>query len=45
MRNLRGGSWLSDPKDPRSAYRNRYSSDRIGRFYNIGFRVAMTLTS
>jgi formylglycine-generating enzyme required for sulfatase activity len=34
---LRGGSWLNDPEDCRSAYRNYYNLDYDD--YNIGFRV------
>ncbi len=34
---LRGGSWLSNPRDCRSAYRLDFSHNR--RSYNVGFRV------
>jgi formylglycine-generating enzyme required for sulfatase activity len=34
---LRGGSWLNDPEDCRSAYRSYDFLD--GNYYNIGFRV------
>lgn len=34
---LRGGSWSSDPRDCRSAYRNSSTSDN--RFNNLGFRL------
>ena len=39
---LRGGSWGSEPRYLRSAYRSRNSSGL--RFSNAGFRVARTLT-
>ncbi len=39
---LRGGSWLYGPKGLRSAA--RYRNDPCIRFYNWGFRLAMTLT-
>ncbi len=38
---LRGGSWLSDPRDLRSAFRSWYDSG--DRFDCYGFRVARTL--
>ena len=39
---LRGGSWLNNPRDLRSANRDRYVSGL--RFSAIGFRVARTFT-
>ena len=39
---LRGGSWFSNPRYLRSAYRNRITTSF--RFSFIGFRVARTLT-
>ena len=38
---LRGGSWISRPKDLRSANRSMYSAG--SRFISAGFRVARTL--
>ena len=38
---LRGGSWNYDPRNIRSANRNR--NDTGVRFINFGFRVARTL--
>jgi len=43
LRILRGGSWLDEPKDLRSAGRLRIHPD--GRTDDIGFRVARTLLS
>ena len=37
----RGGSWVSDPRDLRSAFRVWYVTG--SRDYVIGFRVARTL--
>jgi formylglycine-generating enzyme required for sulfatase activity len=34
---LRGGSWFSNPRDCRSAYRDHYGPDDA--FLNVGFRV------
>ena len=34
----RGGSWISDPRDCRSACRNDFNPD--DRYYNLGFRVS-----
>ena len=42
QRVLRGGSWVSDPRDLRSAYRYRFTS--TFRNFDIGFRVARTIT-
>jgi formylglycine-generating enzyme required for sulfatase activity len=42
QRVLRGGSWFSDPSLLRSAYRNWNVADY--RYYDIGFRVAKTVT-
>jgi formylglycine-generating enzyme required for sulfatase activity len=39
---VRGGSWGYFPVDPRSAY--RYGDLTVDRNYNLGFRVARTLT-
>ena len=40
---LRGGSWLSEPRALRSAFRSRYA---VGlRLNDNGFRLARTLTS
>ena len=39
---LRGGSWLSEPRDLRSA--SRVGGNTGNRISNIGFRVARTLT-
>jgi len=39
---VRGGSWLSDPRTVRSAYRGSRAADIRGD--NIGFRLARTLT-
>jgi len=38
---LRGGSWVSDPRNARSANRIRDASDDRDDYY--GFRVARTL--
>ena len=38
---LRGGSWVNDPRDLRSA--NRFGLGHIFRSYSIGIRVARTL--
>lgn len=38
VRVIRGGSWLFDPRDCRSAYRIKNSPDF--RSYNVGFRVS-----
>lgn len=40
-RSLRGGSWYSQPKFVRSAFRNRFNADV--RASTIGFRVALEL--
>ena len=40
FRVLRGGSWFSDPRYVRAAYRNDYTPDN--RFYDIGCRLART---
>lgn len=40
-RSLRGGSWYSQPKYVRSAFRNRFNADV--RASTIGFRVALEL--
>jgi serine/threonine protein kinase len=40
---LRGGSWFSQPKYVRSAFRNRFNSD--ARVSTFGFRVARELPS
>ena len=40
---LRGGSWFSQPKYVRSAFRNRFNSD--ARASTFGFRVARELPS
>jgi serine/threonine-protein kinase len=40
---LRGGSWFSQPKHVRSAFRNRFNSD--ARASTFGFRVARALPS
>lgn len=42
-RSLRGGSWFSQPKYVRSAFRNRFNSD--ARASTFGFRVARPLPS
>ena len=42
-RSLRGGSWYSQPKYVRSAFRNRFNADV--RTSTIGFRVALKLPS
>jgi len=42
LRVLRGGSWSSNPRGLRSAFRIR--DDRDDRYYNYGFRLARTLT-
>ncbi len=42
LRVRRGGSWVSNPRLLRSAYRVRYVPD--DRFWDIGFRLARTLT-
>lgn len=39
---LRGGSWNSDPRVLRSAYRNRFGPDNRDDY--LGFRVARTIT-
>jgi formylglycine-generating enzyme required for sulfatase activity len=39
---VRGGSWLSSPRDLRSAFRFRYAAGY--RLNNLGFRVGRTLT-
>jgi formylglycine-generating enzyme required for sulfatase activity len=39
---VRGGSWLGDPRDVRSAF--RYGGEPGGRDLNLGFRVSRTLT-
>jgi formylglycine-generating enzyme required for sulfatase activity len=39
---VRGGSWLNTAINLRSAIRNRFTTD--SRNYNLGFRVARTLT-
>jgi formylglycine-generating enzyme required for sulfatase activity len=39
---VRGGSWLFDPQELRSAYTTRFTTDL--RNYNLGFRVGRTLT-
>lgn len=36
---LRGGSWGNGPVDCRAADRNR--SDAGGRYYDVGFRLAL----
>ena len=41
LRVLRGGSWINDPQNVRSAYRYRSTPDN--RYYVIGFRLARTL--
>ena len=38
---LRGGSWYSDPRNLRSAFRLRYSADL--RLNDFGFRIARSL--
>ena len=38
---LRGGSWLSEPRFLRSAYRLWYTTDF--RYFSVGFRVSRTL--
>jgi formylglycine-generating enzyme required for sulfatase activity len=38
---VRGGSWLSDPEDLRSAYRSWLTTGN--RVVSLGFRVARTL--
>ena len=39
---VRGGSWIADPQDLRSAFRSGYQTD--GRRSYIGFRLGRTLT-
>ena len=41
QRVIRGGSWVDDPQDLRSAIRNGYST--VLRLYVLGFRVGRTL--
>ena len=41
QRVMRGGSWFSDPRDLRAAYRDRFTSGY--RYFINGFRVARTL--
>ena len=40
-RALRGGSWINNARNARSAYRNENDRDR--RNHNIGFRLALSL--
>ena len=39
---LRGGSWGGDPRNLRSAVRDRYAP--VNRYFDIGIRVARMLT-
>ena len=41
---LRGGSWLDDPRQLRSAIRVQFSTDLRSLYYNFGFRVARSFT-
>ena len=41
FRVLRGGSWIDEPRNLRSAYRDRFTS--ANQFNNVGFRVALNL--
>jgi hypothetical protein len=39
---VRGGSWINDARNVRSAYRN--DNQRGNRNHNLGFRVALSST-
>ena len=41
LRVIRGGSWDSDPRDVRSAYRDRYTPG--SRDYDVGFRLVQDI--